>query len=318
MKQQTKGTILLLLTAFIWGSAFVAQKTGMEYIGPFTFNGIRSFIGALVLLPVIIFMVKRARAALADQTSSQADPAVAQANAPDPNALSDSRSKKNLLIGGICCGVAMFSASSLQQMGMVYTSSGKAGFITALYIIILPLLGMLIGKKVRKILWLCVGLAIVGLYLLTMSGSLSINRGDLLITACAFVFAVHILIIDYFSPRTNSVALSAVQLFVTGVLSVPCIAIFEDIDRSAVLDCWLPILYAGVMSCGIAYTLQIVAQKYTDPTVASLLLSLESVFAVITGMVILGEMMSGRELAGCIIMFCAIILAQLPEKKRDL
>ena len=303
MKQQTKGTILLLITAFIWGSAFVAQKTGMEYIGPFTFNGIRSFIGALVLLPVICIMVKRARAASGETGS------------PIPDALSDAQSKKCLVIGGTCCGAAMFTASSLQQMGMVYTSSGKAGFITALYIIIVPLLGILIGKKVRKILWLCVALAVVGLYLLTMSGALSINRGDLLITACAFVFAVHILIIDHFSPRTNAVALSAVQLFVTGVLSLPCIAIFEEVDWSAVFDCWLPILYAGVMSCGIAYTLQIIAQKYTDPTVASLLLSLESVFAVITGMIILGEMMTGRELAGCVIMFCAIILAQLPEKK---
>lgn len=303
MKQQTKGTILLLITAFIWGSAFVAQKTGMEYIGPFTFNGIRSFIGALVLLPVICIMVKRARA-VSGETGS-----------PIPDALSDAKSKKCLVIGGICCGAAMFTASSLQQMGMVYTSSGKAGFITALYIIIVPLLGILIGKKVRMILWLCVALAVVGLYLLTMSGALSINRGDLLITACAFVFAVHILIIDHFSPRTNAVALSAVQLFVTGVLSLPCIAIFEEIDWAAVFDCWLPILYAGVMSCGIAYTLQIVAQKYTDPTVASLLLSLESVSAVITGMIILGEMMTGRELAGCVIMFCAIILAQLPEKK---
>lgn len=306
MKQQAKGTIYLLLTAFIWGSAFVAQKKGMDFIGPFTFNGIRSFIGTLVLIPVIWFMVRAARAKAG----------AAAVSSPDPDALSDPDSKRNLLIGGICCGIAMFSASSLQQIGMVYTSSGKAGFITALYIIIVPLLGILIGKKVRPILWLCVAMAVVGLYLLTMSGAITVNRGDILITACAFVFAAHILIIDHFSPRTNAVALSAVQLFVTGLLSLPCMIIFEDIDWSAVLDCWLPILYAGVLSCGVAYTLQVVAQKFTDPTVASLLLSLESVFAVLAGMVVLGEMMSGREFAGCVIMFCAIILAQLPEKKQ--
>lgn len=314
MKQQAKGTIYLLLTAFIWGSAFVAQKKGMDFIGPFTFNGIRSFIGTLVLIPVIWFMVRAARAKAG--AAAESSPGESAVSGPDPDALSDPDSKRNLLIGGICCGIAMFSASSLQQIGMVYTSSGKAGFITALYIIIVPLLGILIGKKVRPILWLCVAMAVVGLYLLTMSGAITVNKGDILITACAFVFAAHILIIDHFSPRTNAVALSAVQLFVTGLLSLPCMIIFEDIDWSAVLDCWLPILYAGVLSCGVAYTLQVVAQKFTDPTVASLLLSLESVFAVLAGMVVLGEMMSGREFAGCVIMFSAIILAQLPEKKQ--
>ena len=303
---KAKGTIMLLLTAFIWGSAFVAQKSGMDYIGPFTFNMARCFIGALDLVPVIIFSLRKARA------GNDADP-------DDPNALISSSSKRNLLIGGLFCGIAMFTAASLQQMGMVYTTSGKAGFITALYIIIVPVLGLLIGKKVRRILWVCVAMAVVGLYLLTMSGEASINRGDVLITGCAFVFAAHILIIDHFSPRTNAIALSALQLLLTGIFSLPCAALFEEIDWANIIACHVPILYAGVMSCGIAYTMQIVAQKFTEPTVASLLLSLESVFAVITGMIILGEMMSGREFAGCAIMFAAIILAQLPSRdERDL
>lgn len=298
MKSQTKGLLLLLLTSFIWGTAFVAQRKGMEFIGPFTFNGIRSFIGAAVLIPVIIFIRNGAR---------KKDP-------DSPDALMTAASRKSLLAGGLACGAMMFIASTLQQAGMVYTTSGKAGFITAMYIIIVPTLGLFLGKKLRPLIVVCVLMAVAGLYLLTMKEGLSINKGDLLVLACAFFFSVHILIIDHFSPLTNAVALSAIQLLVTGIVSVPCMAIFEDINWSAVLDCAVPILYAGVMSCGVAYTLQIVAQKYTEPTVASLLLSLESVFAALAGVIVLGEVLSGRELAGCIIMFVAIILAQLPER----
>ena len=300
MKSNTKGLIMLLATAFIWGTAFVAQRKGMEFIGPFTFNGIRSFIGAAVLIPVILFIRNSAR---------RKDP-------DSPDALISPSSMKNLLKGGLACGVLMFTASSLQQAGMVYTTSGKAGFITALYIVIVPVLGLFIGKRVRPLIVICVAMAVCGLYLLTIKEGFSINRGDLLILACAFFFSLHILVIDHYSPRTNSVALSAIQLLVTGIISVPCIAIFETIDWSAVFDCAVPILYAGVMSCGVAYTMQIIAQKYTEPTIASLLLSLESVFAALAGAVVLGEVLSGRELAGCIIMFIAIILAQLPQRSK--
>lgn len=293
---------MLLLTAFIWGTAFVAQRKGMEYIGPFTFNGIRSIIGAVVLVPVILFIRNGARKKSPDS----------------PDALLSAGSKKNLLIGGLACGVLLFTASTLQQAGMVYTTSGKAGFITALYIVIVPILGLFVGKRVRPLIIICVIMAVAGLYLLTIKEGFSVNRGDLLILACAFFFSIHILVIDHFSPRTNAVALSGIQLFVTGLVSVPCMAVFETVDWSAVLDCAIPILYAGVMSCGVAYTMQIVAQKYTEPTVASLLLSLESVFAALAGAVILGEVLSGRELAGCIIMFVAIILAQLPEKGQNI
>ena len=303
MKTKTKGFIMLLMTAFIWGTAFVAQRKGMEFIGPFTFNGIRSFIGAAVLIPVILLIRSRAKASDPDS----------------PDALVSSSSRKNLLKGGLCCGLLMFTASTLQQAGMVYTTSGKAGFITALYIVIVPILGLFLGKRVRPVIVFCVALAMAGLYLLTIKEGLTINKGDLLILACAFFFSIHILVIDHFSPRTNPVALSAIQLLITGIISVPCMAIFETINWNSLYECAFPIFYAGVMSCGVAYTMQIVAQKYTEPAVASLLLSLESVFAALAGAVVLGEVLSGRELTGCIIMFAAIILVQLPEpgKKRE-
>ena len=298
MKQKYKGVFLLLLTSFIWGTAFVAQRKGMEFIGPFTFNGIRSFIGAAVLLPLVAFSMKSAKAM---------DPAL-------PNALQAKDSKKSLVIGGLLCGILMFAASSLQQYGMVYTTSGKAGFITAMYIVIVPLLGIFIGKKIRPLLWCCVAIAVLGLFLLTIKEDLSLNRGDVLVMVCALFFSVHILVIDHFSPRTNPIALSQVQLLITGLLSIPFILGLETVHWSSVLECWFPIFYAGVMSCGVAYTLQIVAQRHTEPTVASLLLSLESVFAVLAGAIILGEVLNARELIGCILMFVAIVLSQLPKK----
>lgn len=298
MKQKYKGVFLLLLTSFIWGTAFVAQRKGMEFIGPFTFNGIRSFIGAAVLLPLVAFSMKSAKAI---------DPAL-------PNALQAKGSKKSLAIGGLLCGILMFAASSLQQYGMVYTSSGKAGFITAMYIVIVPLLGVFIGKKIRPLLWVCVAIAVLGLFLLTIKEDFSLNRGDIFVMVCALFFSVHILVIDHFSPRTNPIALSQVQLLITGLLSIPFILGLETVNWSSVLECWFPIFYAGVMSCGVAYTLQIVAQRHTEPTVASLLLSLESVFAVLAGAIILGEVLNAKELIGCILMFVAIVLSQLPDK----
>lgn len=285
---------MLLLTALIWGSSFVAQRAGMEYIGPFTFNGIRSLIGGLVLIPVIFLFSKEKNAELTEAEKKAG--------------------KKTLLLGGILCGIVLFAASSLQQIGMVYTTAGKAGFITALYIVLVPILGVFIRKKVKPIVWLCVILAVAGLYLLCMTDGLSLGRGDLLVLLCAFAFSIHILVIDYFAPRTDGVALSCIQFFVCGILSLFPMFLAETPVWSAILDCWIPILYAGVLSCGVAYTLQILAQKHTDPTVASLLLSLESVFAAIAGAIILHEQLAPRELAGCVLMFAAIIIAQLPSK----
>ncbi|NLW17418.1 MAG: DMT family transporter [Firmicutes bacterium] len=297
MKSKLRGELMLLLAALIWGASFVAQRTGMEYVGPFTFNGIRSLLGSLALVPVILVMNRQ------QKRSSSVDPTQNEAE------------KRNLLIGGGLCGLVLFVASSLQQYGMVYTTAGKAGFITALYIVLVPLCGLFLGKKIRPLLWLCVALATVGLYLLSVQEGLAINKGDLLVLASAFGFTVHILVIDHFSPKTDGVKMSCLQFLVCGLLSLPFMLIFETIDWANIAACWLPIAYAGILSCGVAYTLQIIAQKRTEPTIASLLLSLESAFALLAGMLILQEQISLREAIGCLIMFAAIMLAQLPEKR---
>ncbi len=304
--KQFKGSILLLITAMIWGSAFVAQRAGMEYIGPFTFNGIRSIVGFLVLIPVILMLDAQREKENKAKGILKLTEAEKQAQ------------KKTLLIGGLSCGVILFIASSLQQFGMVYTTAGKAGFITALYIVLVPILGHFIGKRIRPILWFCVALGTAGLYLLCIKEDFTIGKGDLLVILCALGFSIHILIIDHFSPKTDGVRLSCIQFLVCGIISIPCMFLFETVDLTNILACWLPILYAGVLSCGVAYTLQIVAQKDTDPTVASLIMCLESVFALLAGILILHEQISGREAAGCIIMFAAIILSQLPSKEERL
>ena len=294
-----KSNILLLLTAFIWGSAFVAQKSGMDYIEPFTYNGIRTFIGGLVLIPVIIFFAKKNN----KQTGAN-------------EKVFDFQRDRIAIIGGICCGLALFVASSLQQFGVSYTTAGKAGFITTLYVVFVPILSLLLRKKVRPIMWVCVALGAVGLYLLCMTdASFSLQFGDMLVLLCAVAFAVHILVIDHFSPKADGVKISCVQFLVSGVLGIICMFIFETPDIGNILACWLPILYAGVLSCGVAYTLQVVAQADADPTAASLILCLESVFAVISGAILLHESMSPRELMGCAVIFAAVIISNLPEKK---
>lgn len=300
MSKKTKGNILLLLTAFIWGSAFVAQKAGMEYIQPFTFNGIRCLIGAIFLIPVVLIFAKD-------------DPLPENATAEDKNA-----HNKTLLIGGLCCGIAIFIASSLQQYGLLYTTAGKSGFITALYVVLVPICGVFLKKKVRPITWFCIAIALVGLYLLCVKKGESLNIGDVITLICSIGFTVHIFVIDYFSPKVNGVKMSCIQFWVAGIISLPMAFIFEDIVWSNVLNCAIPLLYAGVLSCGVAYTLQIIAQKDTDPTITSLLMSMESVFAVVTGAVVLHEMMTLKELIGCAAMFAAIIIVQLPSKEERL
>lgn len=305
MSKKLQGNAMLLLTALIWGSSFVAQRAGMDYIGPYTFNGLRSIIGGIVLIPVIL-LLQKLNSGSAGETE-------------DHKQESDrKKERKYLIMGGISCGVILFVASSLQQIGMVYTTAGKAGFITALYIVLVPIFGFFIGKKVKPIIWVCVALAVSGLYLLCVSEEFSISKGDLLVMLCALAFSIHILVIDHFSPKTSGVKMSCIQFFVCGLISIPLMFLFEQPDWGNILQCWLPICYAGVLSCGVAYTLQIVAQKNTDPTIASLLLSLESVFAVIAGVLILHEQLSIKELIGCIIMFAAIIISQLPSKEERL
>ena len=299
---QMKSSLLLLLTAFIWGVAFVAQSVGGEAVGCFTFNGVRSLIGAVVLLPVIYFLDAQKKKELGEEMF-----------------LEQKGDKKTLLLGGICCGVMLCIASNFQQFGISFTTVGKAGFITAMYILIVPILGLFMKKKVGIKVWLGVVLATIGLYMLCMtSESFSLSKGDFLVLICAGFFSLHILIIDYFSPKVDGVRMSCIQVFVCGVISTAIAFIFENPSFSAILSGWLPILYAGVLSCGVAYTLQIVGQKNMDPTVASLILSLESVFSVLAGWVILHQTLSVRELFGCVLMFLAIILAKLPEKGNSL
>ncbi|QIB70536.1 DMT family transporter [Aminipila butyrica] len=306
MQKKKRSELMLILTALIWGTAFVAQRAGMEYIGPFTLNGLRCLLGALVLLPVILIMDRQ-----------QKREAI-KTGALQPTEAERKSEKRTLITGGLACGLIFFVSSSLQQLGMVYTTAGKAGFITSLYIVIVPILGIFLKQKVRPVLWACVALAIGGLYLLCIQEGFSMGKGDFLVLICALGFSLHILAIDYYSPKTNGVKLSCVQFLVCGLISLPCMFLFETVYWSDVLRCWLPLIYAGVMSCGLAYTLQVVAQKYTEPTVTSLLLSLESVFAVIAGIILLQEQISMREGVGCIIMFVAIILAQLPVKGEGL
>lgn len=287
-----KNNILLVLTALIWGCAFVAQSVGMDYVGPFTFNMARFLIGAIVLLPVIWFM-DRQRKTGAEKGAGQ----------------------KTLIIGGICCGIALAVASTLQQWGILFTTVGKAGFITAMYIVIVPLLGIFIGKKVRPLIIGCVAIAVVGFYFLCMTESLRLGLGDFLVLLCAIAFSIHILVIDHFSPKVDGVKMSAIQFLTAAIISAVPTLLWEQPVLTEILQAWQPVLYAGVMSCGVAYTLQIIAQKNADPTVASLLLSLESVFSVLAGWVLLGQGLSLKEMFGCVLIFCAIILAQLPEKK---
>jgi drug/metabolite transporter (DMT)-like permease len=306
MSKKFRGNTMLFTTALIWGTSFVAQKAGMDYIGPFTFNGLRSLLGALVLIPVILIMDAQ-RKKNSTQNKLEKD--------STEDKLEKNSSRKTLFIGGLSCGLVLFIGSTLQQHSLLFTTVGKVGFITALYIVIVPILGLFIGRKVRPVLWFCVALATVGLYLLCIKEDFSIGKGDLLVIACAFGFALHILVIDHFSPKTDGIKLSCIQFFVCGVLSIPFMFLFETVDWSNILDCWLQISYVGVMSCGVAYTLQILGQKYTEPTIASLILSLESVFAVIFGILLLHEQISGREIIGCLIMFSAFLLAQLPSRK---
>lgn len=290
-KEQIKGSLLLFLAAIIWGVAFVAQSVGMDYVGPFTFNCVRTLIGGLVLIPCIAIL-----------------------NRGKVKKKTDFTEKKRLLLGGICCGVALTTGSTLQQFGIMYTTVGKAGFITAFYIIIVPILGLFLGKKCGVSVWISVVIALAGLYFLCITDGFSIGKGDIYVFLGAIAFSIHILVIDYFTQFNDGVKMSCIQFFVCGILCFVPMMLFEHPEISMILLAWKPILYAGVMSCGVAYTLQIVGQKNMNPTVASLILSLESVTSVIAGFLVLHQNLSHRELIGCGLMFVAIVLAQLPQK----
>lgn len=285
---------MLLLTAFIWGTAFVAQSVGMDYLEPFTFNGVRCLIGAIALLPCIWFFNR---------------------GKEKENKINDENAKRDLIKGGIACGILLFAASSLQQIGLVYTAAGKAGFITAFYIVLVPVFGIFLHKKIGWKVWTAVAIALAGLYFLCITEAFTIGVGDIYVLLCALIFSVHILVVDHYAPKVDGVKLSCIQFLVAGIVSIPFMLILESPKMGNMVTSWFPLIYAGVFSCGIAYTLQILGQKNVNPAIASLILSLESCFSVLSGWVILGERLSARETIGCIMMFAAIILAQIPDKK---
>lgn len=293
--KRIKSSLMLALTSLIWGAAFVAQSVGMEYVGPFTFNAARFIIGGIVLVPCIFFLGRSSEGVESGQDEGE------------------KRARfKTGVIGGFCCGIFLCFAAMLQQIGVSYTSVGKAGFITSLYIIIVPILGLFIKKKVPVNVWISVAIAVVGMYLLCMTEGLSISKGDFFVFLCAIGFSFHILVIDYFSPKADGVLISCVQFFTAGIISGIFMFLFEKPEWSAVCQAWAPILYAGAMSCGVGYTLQVVAQKNIEPAIASLIMSLESVFSLLAGWVILGEVLKPKEQFGCVLVFAAIILAQIP------
>ena len=320
MNKKVLGVLLLLLTALIWGTAFIAQKTSMDYIDPFTFGGTRTFIGVIALLPLMIILDKNRR---------KKEMSVA--------GLSDERIKeikdapffsKNELIAGLFCGIAFFFATNVQQYGVSFTTVSKSGFITVLYIAFVPIFSVLIRKKVRPIMWLCVLLGVIGFFLLTAEGNLDLSNiggylsnwiatlglGDLLVLGCAALFGIHIMVVDNFVDAGDGLKISWIQFLVSATLSMVCAFIFDDINISAIIDAIIPILYAGVLSTGVGYTLQVICQKWVEPTVASLLMSLESVFAVLGAWVILDERLTLVQIIGCIVIFIAVIISNLPDK----
>lgn len=301
MKQKIRSSLILVVTALIWGVAFVAQSEGGDAVGPYTFNCVRMLLGALALVPAILLL---------DRVH------------PTGRKPKNRQEHKQLWLGGITCGLVLFISSNLQQVGIYLgTPSGKAGFLTACYILIVPIMGIFLKRKCGWNVWIGVVLALAGLYLLCMKGSFGMVLSDGLVLLCAVCFSVHILVVDYFAPKVDGVRLSCIQFITAGVLGILPTVILEMGDsiedwnhwlvQFADPGAWISILYAGLLSCGVAYTLQIIGQDGCNPTIASLIMSLESVFSVLAGWLILQEKLSAREIAGCIILFSAIILAQL-------
>ena len=297
-KMRILGPIMLVSAAMIWGLSFVAQKQGMEYVEGFTFNGIRSLIGAIVLIPFIVIRAVKNPVKLSPVEKKQI--------------------QKDNFKGIMIVGLMLCIGSNLQQFAFNYIEPGRVGFITALYMLIVPLISFIVYKKKQPVTtWIGVILGVVGLYMICMGGSasFSLGKGDILALLCSFAFALHIIVIDKFAAKIDCVVLSCGQFFVTGVISCILMFIFESPNIQSIMQAAVPILYAGIMSCGCAFTFQVIGQKYTEPTISSMLLCLESVFSVIFSFIILGERMASVEYIGCAVMFVAIIIAQLPAKK---
>lgn len=309
MSKRTKGNLLLLLTSFIWGSAFVAQSSGMDYVGPYTYNMARNVLAFLFLIPVIYVIGKKKEGT--DNMGSGTG--IDDATSGEANWKSILLPDRTTLVGGIYCGLVMAVASSLQQIGITMTTAGKAGFITALYIILVPLMGVFIGKKIPRIIWFCVVLAMAGFYLLCVKEGFSISKGDILVLFCSVGFSVHIMTIDHFTSKgVDGVKMACIQFAVAAIVMTPVMFALENPSVSGLLSAWMTIAYAGILSSGVGFTLQIVAQKDTDPTTATLIMSLESVFAAVSGCLFLNEVLLPKEILGCILVFVAVILAQVP------
>lgn len=319
MKAQVKthklrNTFFLFLTAMIWGAAFVAQSVSMDYIGPFTFICLRSVIGGLFLIPVIIVLDgirKKSQNESADVVNSEN---ILHIETEEKQRLS--WKNKQLIEGGIVCGIFLFFANCFQQTGIQYTTVGKAGFITTFYIIIVPLIGLFFKKYCGILTWIGVVIALAGLYFLCITQKLTIQRGDALILCCSVLYAGQILAIDYYNPFVDGVKMSCIQFLTGGILGAVFMLLFENPSIAMILSAAGPILYTGIMSTGVGYTLQIVGQKGLNPTVAALILSLESVFSALSGYLFLHQVLTTRELIGCALMFIAIVLAQLPDIRR--
>lgn len=288
MLKKLRGSLMLLTAAFIWGTAFVAQSKGMDYVAPFTYNAVRTLIGGVVLIPMVFLFGQKSRRKVSENNN------------------------KISFIGGIICGLVLFAASSFQQLGISLTSAGKAGFITALYVVIVPVISIIFGQKSNLKMWICAFTAIIGFYLLCIKEGFRLSKGDLYVLICAVFYSVHIIVIDHFNSKgAEPVKMSCVQFFTAGSIMMICMFIFESPALSAVWAAKYTILYAGVMSCGVAYTLQIIGQKYSESAAAALIMSLESVFAALAGWIILSEHMSMKEFAGCILVFAAVVFSQL-------
>ena len=288
-KQQMKGNLILTLTSVIWGIAFVAQSVGMQYVGPFTYQCVRSFVATIVMIPVALIFGSKEKGTAEE--------------------------RKELVKGGIVCGIVFTIASNLQQYGIQFTTVGKAGFLTALYMIFVPVIEIFIGKRPGWNLWLSIVIATVGMYLLCINGEFRLQTGDIFIILCALAFSFHIISIDHFAKKVDPIKLSLLQYAICTVLTFIPMMLFEEPDMGSILACWLPILYGGVMSTGVGYTLQMVGQRYTDPAVASIIMCLESVFSLLSGIILLGQIPGIREMIGCLLMFSAIIITQIPVKE---
>jgi drug/metabolite transporter (DMT)-like permease len=285
-----KSDLLLLLAAFFWGTTFVAQRLGMEHLGPMTYNALRFAVGALTLVPVILTL----------------------RNNHVGWGLPHQPGYRFLLCGGTLAGLALFGGASMQQIGLIYTTAGKAGFITSLYVVLVPMAGLFLGQRCGWAVWSGAGLAVAGLYLLSVTESFTIARGDLFILIGAFFWTIHVLLIGYLARRTNPLGIACIQCVACSLLSLPVAALFEPITLSGIRAAALPILYAGIFSAGVAFTLQVVGQRTSPPAHASIVMSLETVFAALSGYLILDERFTPRDLAGCALMLAGLIVVQLP------